>query len=180
MSKIILDNVVSGYDLSKINSNFQKIADTLNQLVLFRNNPIGEINQLETSIDANNNTIYNVLTPTQNTHVANKKYVDDVVTPGLSPLVIEAQTQANLASTSATQAASSATAAASSASQAQTYQTTASTYATNASISANSAATSASTASQYSSLGLGAAGAFDFGSVIDSFISFPTDFGLII
>jgi hypothetical protein len=60
MSKIVLDNVASGYDLSKINVNFQKIADELNNNVLYRNAPIGEPNTLEKDIDANGKKIYNL------------------------------------------------------------------------------------------------------------------------
>lgn len=60
MSKIVLDSVVSGYDLSKINSNFQKIQAELNDKVLYRNAPIGEPNTLENDIDANGKKILNV------------------------------------------------------------------------------------------------------------------------
>jgi polygalacturonase len=60
MSKIVLDNVASGYDLSKINVNFQKIADELNNNVLYRNAPTGEPNTLEKNLDANGKAVYNV------------------------------------------------------------------------------------------------------------------------
>lgn len=60
MSKIVLDSVVSGYDLSKINANFQKIQTELNDKVLYRNAPTGEPNALEKDIDANGFSILNL------------------------------------------------------------------------------------------------------------------------
>lgn len=60
MPKITLDDTSSGYNLSKINSNFQKIEDELNNKVMYRNNPVGEANQLESDVDANGKKIYNV------------------------------------------------------------------------------------------------------------------------
>lgn len=59
MSKIVLDDVASGYNLSKVNENFQKIEDALNNQVLYRDAPEGEPNTLEDNIDANNKSIYN-------------------------------------------------------------------------------------------------------------------------
>lgn len=61
--KIELDDVTSGYNLSKINSNFQTIEDTLNDRVLFRTNTVGTPNQLESNIDANDKRIYNLPKP---------------------------------------------------------------------------------------------------------------------
>lgn len=59
-NKITLDNVSSGYDLSKINANFQTIQDELNNRVLYRNVEEGETNTLEDSLDANSKSIYNL------------------------------------------------------------------------------------------------------------------------
>ena len=61
--KIELDDVQSGFNLSKINSNFQTIEDTLNDRVLFRTNTVGTPNQLESNIDANDKRIYNLPKP---------------------------------------------------------------------------------------------------------------------
>lgn len=63
MSKITLDSVASGYDLSKINANFVAIAAELNDKVLYRDNPVGETNTLITPIDANSQQIYNLPEP---------------------------------------------------------------------------------------------------------------------
>jgi hypothetical protein len=60
MAKVVLDDIGSGYNLSKINSNFQKIEDELNDKVLYRNNPVGEANQLDTQVDANSERIINL------------------------------------------------------------------------------------------------------------------------
>lgn len=60
MSKIVLDEIASGYQLSKVNENFQKIEDELNNKVLYRNAPEGEPNTLENSIDANGFGIFNL------------------------------------------------------------------------------------------------------------------------
>lgn len=60
MSKITLPSVAGGYNLQLINQNFQTLASELNTKVLYRNNPIGESNVLETSVDANGKNIFNV------------------------------------------------------------------------------------------------------------------------
>lgn len=60
MSKIVLDDVISGYGLSKINENFQKVQDALNNEVLYRDNPEGEPNTIEQDVDVNGFSLYNV------------------------------------------------------------------------------------------------------------------------
>jgi len=60
MSKLILDDIASGYNLSKINSNFQKIEDELNDKVLYRDNPGGEPNNMSQNLDMNGHKILNV------------------------------------------------------------------------------------------------------------------------
>lgn len=107
MAKMVLSDIAGGYDLSKINTNFQKIEDALNDEVLYRDNPEGEVNTVETDIDLNGKFIYNVPAPTENTHVVNKVYVDQ----GLEAVVdaaASASASASAASSSASTAASSA------------------------------------------------------------------------
>lgn len=70
MSKIELDDVPSGYNLSKINTNFQKIATELNNKTLYRDNPDGEPNQMESTLDMNLNRIINLPAPTQSSEAA--------------------------------------------------------------------------------------------------------------
>lgn len=59
MSKIDLDPITSGYNLSKINSNFQKIEDELNNKVLYRDSPAGEPNSMSSNLDMNSRSILN-------------------------------------------------------------------------------------------------------------------------
>lgn len=79
MSKIELDNVLSGYNLSKINSNFQKIEDELNNKVMYRNPPVGEPNQLEQDVDANGKRIYNLASPTNRSEAVTLGFLEDRV-----------------------------------------------------------------------------------------------------
>lgn len=59
MAKITLDDVVGGFNLDKINSNFQKIEDELNNKVLYRDNPSGEPNIMQNVLDMNGRSIIN-------------------------------------------------------------------------------------------------------------------------
>lgn len=60
MSKIVLDEVTSGYNLSLINNNFDKIESLLNDKVLYRQVASGEANTLDQNLDCNGKTLYNV------------------------------------------------------------------------------------------------------------------------
>lgn len=59
MSKIDLDPITSGYNLSKINANFQKVEDEFNNKVLYRNSPVGEPNSMSSNLDMNGMSILN-------------------------------------------------------------------------------------------------------------------------
>jgi len=59
VSKIDLDPITSGYNLSKINANFQKLEDELNNKVLYRNSPAGEPNSMSSNLDMNSKSILN-------------------------------------------------------------------------------------------------------------------------
>jgi len=78
MSKIILTDVVSGYQTATVqNTNNAAIETELNDKVLYRDNPEGEANTMEQELDMNSNPITNLpLTPTNNAHAASKSYVD--------------------------------------------------------------------------------------------------------
>lgn len=76
MSKIDLDPITSGYNLSKINANFQKIEDTLNKEVLYRKEYLGEPNEMQTNLDMNGKQILNVTTGTSDGSLVTKGYVD--------------------------------------------------------------------------------------------------------
>ena len=93
MTKIVLDTVSSGYNLGKINANFEKIEDQLNDKVLYRDNTSTptEPNELEQDLDMNSNRILNLPVPTSPTEPlrhgditsdetgATVQYVDDSV-----------------------------------------------------------------------------------------------------
>lgn len=79
MSKIDLDPITSGYNLSKINANFQKVEDELNNKVLYRNSPTGEPNSMSSNLDMNGNKILNVVTGTSPSDLATRGYVDEEI-----------------------------------------------------------------------------------------------------
>lgn len=66
MAKITLNNVTNIDAISVINENFNKIALALQNQVLYRNNPVGEVNTLQNSIDLNGYDIINIGTVTTN------------------------------------------------------------------------------------------------------------------
>ena len=82
MPNITLDEVASGYKVSTINDNFQKIEDALNSKVLYRETD--EPNSMGQALDANNYPVINVRTPQYNKEAANKLYVDAAIEQALS------------------------------------------------------------------------------------------------
>ena len=76
MSKIVLTDINGGKDLSQINNNFQAIEDELNNKVLYRDNPVGETNSLQTDIDANGKRIINLPDPVSNGEPATKGWAE--------------------------------------------------------------------------------------------------------
>ena len=76
MSKVTLPDITSGYNLSAINSNFQKIEDALNKEVLYRKGYLGEPNEMQTNLDMNGKQILNVTTGTSDGSLVSKGYVD--------------------------------------------------------------------------------------------------------
>lgn len=103
MPKITLTKPTSGYNLAAINNNFVKIEAEFQNKVLYRDNPIGEANTLQTDVDVNSKRLYN-LAPGVNPNDA--VTVSQVM---LSPT--GAATSAAAAAASAVQAANSAIAA---------------------------------------------------------------------
>ena len=78
MSKIDLNNVAGGFNLSKINDNFQKIETALNDGALWRDNPTGEPNQMKNDLDMNGHRIYNLPAPVAENEPARYKEIQDV------------------------------------------------------------------------------------------------------
>lgn len=81
MAKINLNDIVSGFNLSKINDNFQKIATALNDNVLWRKNVEGEPNQMQNDLDMNGQRIYNLPAPVADHEPARKADLDSVNNP---------------------------------------------------------------------------------------------------
>lgn len=76
MNKIELPSITSGYNLSTINSNFQKIEDALNEEVLYRKSYLGEPNEMQSNLDMNSNRIINVSVGSGPGDLVTKGYVD--------------------------------------------------------------------------------------------------------
>ena len=60
MTKIDIVPITGGFNLSAINQNFDDIAAELNDKVLYRDNPVGEPNQMLNDLDMNGNDILNL------------------------------------------------------------------------------------------------------------------------
>jgi len=80
MSKIILDDVGSGYQTAaKQNANNDTIETHLNDKVLYRDNPSGEANTMQQELDMNSNQIRNVTSPNNANDAATKGYADSLL-----------------------------------------------------------------------------------------------------
>lgn len=79
MSKIELPTITSGYNLSTINNNFQKIEDALNKEVLYRKNYVGEPNEMQANLDMNSKEILNVSVGSSPGSLVTKGYVDQEI-----------------------------------------------------------------------------------------------------
>ena len=75
--KVVLDDIPSGYNLSKINENFGKIETALNEEVLYRKLLTGDPNQMETPLDMNGKRIFNLPPATLDSEPATFKQVKD-------------------------------------------------------------------------------------------------------
>ncbi len=76
MTDITLKPIRSGYNLSKINNNFETIEEVINDEVLHTE---GGNNTMSQQLDMNANKLLNVGYPTSGSDGANKNYVDDTV-----------------------------------------------------------------------------------------------------
>lgn len=99
MAKINLNDIVSGFNLSKINDNFQKIATALNDKVLWRNSVEGEPNQMQNDLDMNGKRVYNLPEPVADHEPARYKDFKEV-----KPLADQAKTEADRAKAEADKA----------------------------------------------------------------------------
>lgn len=83
MSKVNLDPIVSIQNVQKINDNFQKIVDELDNNT-FSRNPVSSPNFLEVDLDMNGNRILNVPAPVSDTDLVRKMDVEALASPDLS------------------------------------------------------------------------------------------------
>lgn len=79
MAKIVISPIRGGFNLSTINAAFAEIVKQLNELVLYRNNPTGEPNEVKTDIDLNNKRIYNVPAPVEDSDIVRYKEVKEAM-----------------------------------------------------------------------------------------------------
>lgn len=79
MAKISLENIISGFNLQKINNNFQKIQAALQNQVYYRDNPLGEPNALLTNLDANGRAIYNLPAPSVPSQAARLQDIQNAI-----------------------------------------------------------------------------------------------------
>lgn len=86
MSKIELNPITSGYNVNRINTNFQKIEDEINTKMLSRQ-PLGEPNTMLDLLDMNGKRIINLPEPVALHEPLRLKDADDV----LGPLVVRAE-----------------------------------------------------------------------------------------
>lgn len=107
MSKITLPAVVNTTNVSTINSNFQVIAEQLNDKVLYRNNPLFEPNQMITPLDMNSNRILNLPKPISALEPVRRIDVVDTSTVS-SEIIAQAVVDATQAATAAQSAKASA------------------------------------------------------------------------
>lgn len=170
MSKVVLSPIQSGFALSKINDNFTKLQNELNNKVLYRDNPVGEPNAFTSDLDLDGNSIYNV---------------DDLIVNGeLTVGGVNLATQIGLAEMFANQS--------------KGYRDESQGYAVDSATSAGQSATSAAQSTISASNSLSAANvsegiaaslaggtigfdavAYDFGSVADPTTYFNRDFGSV-
>lgn len=77
--KIVLNTVLGSYDVTKINQNFDRIADAINDEVLSRTNPTGSPNTMNVDLDMNGKRVYNLPAPVLPSEAAR---LQDVVSIG--------------------------------------------------------------------------------------------------
>ncbi|AXH71946.1 MAG: hypothetical protein [Podoviridae sp. ctbj_2] len=82
MSKVVLPPITGGYNLSRINQNFQEVADALNEGALWRDNPAGEPNEMKNVLDMNGNRIYNLPDPVLDHEAVPKGWLEDHIQGG--------------------------------------------------------------------------------------------------
>lgn len=152
----------SNINADKLNANLIALQEAIVGCV--GRGGVGETpNTITGNLDINNNRIINVSDPVNSGDVVTKNHGDTYY--GGAAVI---QAEASAVSAAASEAA------------ALTYKSSAESSATAAASSETNAAASELKCSEYSSIGFSTAGSYDFGSVADATVLFPTDFGLIV
>lgn len=87
MSKIVLNDITSSQNVSNINNNFSEIENQLNNKVLYRDNPFGEPNHMENTLDMNSNRIINLPEPLNENEAARLKDVQNAISASSANLI---------------------------------------------------------------------------------------------
>lgn len=77
MTDIILEDIQSGYDLSKIRTNFQRLEQVINEEIL---HTTGGNNVLQQDVDVNSKSLYNIPPATQSGQAVSFGQVNELVT----------------------------------------------------------------------------------------------------
>lgn len=86
MAKIVLQETNSGYNLSKINSNFDAIEEFLNEEVLSRDNPTADPNQMLVDLDMNGKRVFNLPAPVALSEAVRLQDILNISTGGIGSL----------------------------------------------------------------------------------------------
>lgn len=104
MTKIVIPDIDSGYNLTQINVALQALATELNDKVLYRDNPAGEPNSMDNNLDMNSFQILNLPAPATQNSPARLRDVQSAIV-GLAPASLVPFTPAGTISSSTVQAA---------------------------------------------------------------------------
>jgi len=123
MAKINIPNISSPYaSQNALNERFKMIEDVLNDKVLWRDNPIGEVNTLKNDIDLGNNDLLNVGVVSASSIMVQGRGLEEGITEAVARCLEkadEAETSANAAAANAASAEASAIRAETAAEQAE-------------------------------------------------------------
>ena len=104
MTKVVVPDIDSGYNLTQINVALQQLANELNTKVLYRDNPVGEPNAMNSLLDMNSKQIINLPAPATQNSPARLQDVQSAIV-GLAPASLVPFTPASGVSATTVQAA---------------------------------------------------------------------------
>ena len=97
-----MSEVTAGTNLTSINDNFTELARQINDLILFRDNPLGESNTVQGTIDLNSNALINAKNPpTDPSDVVTLQHLDTLSGFNDAAALAQAVTDAETAETGA-------------------------------------------------------------------------------